>query len=151
MMGGLLAAVAIFAAVGQTDFGVRAPPASSSAPTGGGGSAKSFSCAVRYVNDGDTFRCSDGTRVRLSAIDAPEMPGSCRPGRACAPGNPHAAKAALERLIGGRTLRCEPGGASYNRVVAWCSAAGRDLSCAMVRAGHAVRLPQFDRAGRMCR
>jgi endonuclease YncB( thermonuclease family) len=139
----------------QTDWGVRTPigeaeaaqdsPPRAMAPKG------TFSCRVRYVTDGDTFRCADGTRVRLSSIDTPEMPGSCRPGRSCAPGDPYAAKAALERLIGGRTVRCEPAGVSYNRVAAWCSVGGVDLSCAMVRSGHAIRLPQFDIGGRLCR
>lgn len=139
----------------QTDWGVRTPPGEPEAAHGQRWSAAppkgSFSCAVRYVNDGDTFRCADGTRVRLSSIDTPEMPGACRPGRACAPGNPHAAKAALERLITGRTVRCEPVGMSYNRVAAWCSVGGVDLSCAMVRSGHAIRLPQHDRERRLCR
>lgn len=30
-------------------------------------------CIVTTVHDGDTLRCSDGTRVRLTGIDAPEM------------------------------------------------------------------------------
>jgi endonuclease YncB( thermonuclease family) len=139
----------------QTDWGVRTPPgelttvqesrASATEPKG------SFSCSVRYVTDGDTFRCADGTRVRLSSIDTPEMPGSCRPGRSCAPGDPYAAKATLERLIGGQTVHCEPVGMSYNRIAAWCSVGGVDLSCAMVRSGHAIRLSQYDRRGRLCR
>ena len=139
-------------AVQQSDFGIRTAPGESAAAAGRLPSrAAPFSCSVRYVTDGDTFRCSDGTRVRLSSIDTPEMPGSCRTGRACAPGDPHAAKAALERLIGGRTVRCEPVGKSYNRIAAWCSVGGTDLSCAMVRSGHAVRLPQFDKERRLCR
>lgn len=139
----------------QTDWGVRVPPGQQEAVQerrmGVTSCRRSFSCTVRYVTDGDTFRCSDGTRVRLSSIDTPEMPGSCRPGRDCAPGNPHAARAALERLIGGRTVQCEPVGMSYNRVAAWCSSNGIDLSCAMVRSGHAIRLPQHDRERRLCR
>ena len=138
----------------QTDWGVRTPPGS---PEGvgelsraGGASAGAFACKVRSVTDGDTFRCADGTRVRLSSIDTPEMPGACRAGRSCVPGDPYAAKAALERLIGGRTVRCERVGMSYNRVAAWCSVGGMDLSCAMVRSGHAIRLPQHDRVGRLC-
>jgi endonuclease YncB( thermonuclease family) len=110
----------------------------------------SFNCTVASVTDGDTFRCSNGVRVRLSAIDTPEMPGSCQPGRQCAPGDPYAAKAALARLISGKTVRCEPVGTSYNRVAAWCSVNGADLSCAMVRSGHAIRLSKYDR-GRLCR
>ncbi len=29
-------------------------------------------CAVAFVEDGDTFNCRDGTRVRLLMVDAPE-------------------------------------------------------------------------------
>lgn len=110
-----------------------------------------FLCAVAYVHDGDSLRCADGTRVRLHAIDTPEMPGACRPGRQCAPGDPYKAKAALEKIAAGKTLRCEKTGTSYNRVTAYCSANGVDLSCAMFRSGYAVRLPQFDRDRRLCR
>jgi endonuclease YncB( thermonuclease family) len=110
-----------------------------------------FNCVVSRVTDGDTFRCSDGTRVRLSSIDTPEMPGSCRPGRNCAPGDPFAAKAELQRLIAGKTVQCEPVGTSYNRIAAWCSVDGIDLSCAMYRGGYAIRLAQHDPIGRLCR
>lgn len=138
-----------------TDFGIRTPPGELPTEQGTGRSAKppkgTFLCGVQYVTDGDTFRCSNGARVRLSSIDTPEMPGSCRLGRACAPGDPYAAKAALQRLIGGRTVKCEPVGMSYNRVAAWCSVNGMDLSCAMVRNGHAIRLPKLDRERRLCR
>jgi endonuclease YncB( thermonuclease family) len=151
----MLPTFAVFLLAMQTDWGVRTPPV---APVTGQRSARSatepkgaFSCAVSYVTDGDTFRCANGTRVRLSSIDTPEMPGACRPGRSCAPGNPYAAKAALERLIGGRTVRCQPVGMSYNRVAAWCSVNGMDLSCAMIRNGHAVRLARFDQERRLCR
>lgn len=148
-----LAAAAMLLAL-QTDFGIRMPPGQEPlprrAPEGSNPKGR-FSCIVAYVTDGDTFRCSNGTRVRLAGIDTPEMPGSCRPGRACAPGNPHSAKAALQRLIGGRTVQCQPAGMSYNRVAAWCSVNGIDLNCAMVRTGHAVRLPQHDRQRRLCR
>jgi endonuclease YncB( thermonuclease family) len=40
---------------------------------------------------------------------------------------------------------------SYNRVAAWCSVNGMDLSCAMIRSGHAVRLAQHDKDRRLCR
>ena len=126
-------------------------PSARLVPTTGAASRGEFSCKVRSVTDGDTFRCADGTRVRLSSIDTPEMPGSCRLGRECAPGDPYAAKAALQALIAGRTVTCEPVGKSYNRIAAWCSADGQDLSCSMVRAGYAIRLPQHDPAGRLCR
>lgn len=96
-----------------------------------------FLCLVASVTDGDTFRCRDGTRVRMSGIDAPEL-GSCPPRRRCAPGNGQASKRFLERLISGRSVRCRRVGMSYNRVTAWCSVGGVDLSCRMVAAGYAV-------------
>lgn len=145
-----VAAVLLLSA--QTDFGVRpAPGAEPETRKVTLNRADTFACTVASVTDGDTFRCSNGTRIRLSSIDTPEMPGSCQPGRNCAPGNPYAAKAALARLIAGRTVQCEPVGKSYNRIAAWCSVGGQDLSCAMVRSGHAIRLPKFDREGRLCR
>lgn len=138
----------------RTNFGVRTPPASPEQtkwpdqPPTSTRRAAVFSCAVAYVHDGDTFRCTNGTRVRLSSIDAPEMPGACRPGRQCVPGDPFAAKAVLAGMIAGRTVRCEPVGTTYNRIAAWCSVAGRDLSCAMVRSGHAI--VRYERRRKVC-
>jgi micrococcal nuclease len=109
-----------------------------------------FLCASPSITDGDTVRCADGTRVRLAAVDAPEMFG-CRKGRTCAPGNGEKSKRVLAQLVGGRTLSCRASGLSYNRIVAWCSAGGQDLSCAMWRGGYAIRLEQFDPEHRMCR
>lgn len=103
-----------------------------------------FACAVVHVADGDTFTCADRTRVRLAAIDAPELPGHCRTGRACAPGDPFASKTALEALALGRKVKCEPVGTSYDRVVAWCRRGHTDLSCAQVRAGQAIRWYRYD-------
>ena len=154
MLQALTASTALLMAF-QTDWGARTPPDKSEVaqgPRSGATAPKGmFSCTVLYVTDGDTFRCTNGTRVRLPSIDTPEMPGSCRPGRHCAPGNPYAAKAALERLIGGRTVQCEPVGKSYNRIAAWCRVDGVDLSCAMVRGGYAIRLPKLDKGRRLCR
>jgi micrococcal nuclease len=109
-----------------------------------------FLCAAPTITDGDTVRCADGTRVRLAAVDAPEIT-ICRKGRTCAPGDGQPAKRALAQLVGGRNLSCRASGKSYNRVVAWCSAGGQDLSCAMWRGGYAIRLEQFDREQRLCR
>lgn len=110
-----------------------------------------FLCTVASVHDGDTLRCMDGTRIRLHAIDTPEMPGACRKGRKCAPGNPYRAKAALERLALRKTLRCEKTGMSYSRVTAYCSIDEVDISCAMVRSGHAIRVAKYDQQRRLCR
>ena len=47
-----------------------------------------FTCGSVSVLDGDTFTC-DGKRIRMAGIDAPELPGHCRTGRDCAPGDPY--------------------------------------------------------------
>jgi len=110
-----------------------------------------FICGSPSITDGDTLRCQDGTRVRLAAVDAPEI-GACPRHRACAPGHGEASKRVLAQLVGGRSLSCRRTGMSYNRVVAWCRPqGGEDLSCAMWRGGHAIRLEQYDREGRLCR
>lgn len=41
-----------------------------------------FACTVLSIHDGDTFRCReqvDGKpiKIRLAAVDTPEMPGAC--------------------------------------------------------------------------
>lgn len=77
--------------------------------------------------------------MRLYGIDAPEMPGSCRPGRACTPGDPYAARDYLRVLTGGRDVRCDQRDIDdYGRRVVRCTADGADIGCAMVAAGHAV-------------
>jgi micrococcal nuclease len=119
-------------------------------------SGQSFTCDVARILDGDTFVCASGVRVRLRAIDAPEMPGHCRRGRQCAPGDPYASKAALTRLAYRQTLTCIADGRTHDRVAAWCSVSGflrirRDLSCLQFRAGYAVREAKYDRDGRLCR
>ena len=101
--------------------------------------ASNVGCVNPTVLDGDTIRC--GTRrIRLSSIDAPELPGHCRPGRACTPGDPYASTNNLRSLIGGRAVSCRQMDTDhYGRVVARCSVHGRDLSCAQVDGGFAVQ------------
>lgn len=53
-----------------------------------------LSCSSVRVIDGDTFDCG-GIRIRMQGIDAPEMPGHCRPGRNCTVGDPWASTANL--------------------------------------------------------
>lgn len=77
--------------------------------------------------------------MRMHAIDAPEMPGACRPGRQCTPGDPYAARDYLRSLTRGRAVRCEEKDVdAYGRMVVRCTADGKDRGCAMVEAGHAV-------------
>lgn len=114
-------------------------------------SGERFECEVVRVSDGDTWLCSNGVKVRLRAVDAPELPGHCRKGRHCAPGDPFASKRALERLIAGRTVQCVADGRTWDRTAAWCSVDGVDLSCAQFRGGWAIHELPYDRQGRLCR
>jgi endonuclease YncB( thermonuclease family) len=66
------------------------------------------------------------------------MPGHCRPGRHCVAGNPVASRSYLQSLAGGAVTCRSEGIDHYGRTIARCKAAGTDLSCAMVKAKHAV-------------
>ena len=99
--------------------------------------AAALVCTSPRVVDGDTLRCA-GERVRLLGIDAPEMPGHCRQGRRCVPGDAAASRAHLIRLTKGKRVVCEWDRRDrYGRPVARCVASGTDLSCAMLASGHA--------------
>ncbi|KQX19366.1 MULTISPECIES: thermonuclease family protein [unclassified Sphingomonas] len=102
-----------------------------------------FICTAAVAIDGDTIRCHEPIgRVRLAAIDAPEMPGHCRRGRNCAPGDPVIARDVLTYLLGqldGKTVECEQVDADprrkgfqdtdrWGRPVARCIVDGKDLS-----------------------
>ena len=101
--------------------------------------AIAFICAAPVAVDGDTLRCRGQGLVRLLAIDAPELPGHCRAGRVCTPGDGAASTRALAGLIAGREVRCEARMRdNYGRLLARCSAGGADLSCRMVADGWAV-------------
>lgn len=102
------------------------------------GNRDTFTCKSPSVTDGDTVRCG-AARVRLASIDAPELPGHCRVGRICTPGDPWASSDHLRQVIGDRPLSCRRVDTDrYGRTVAFCSAGGTDLSCAQVTSGHAV-------------
>ena len=79
------------------------------------------------VMDGDTLRCGR-ERVRLLGIDAPELPGHCRPGRDCAPGDPFAATASLEEAATGELKIERVGVDCYGRMLAAVKGARGDLS-----------------------
>jgi hypothetical protein len=77
--------------------------------------------------DGDTLKCPEIGRVRLLGIDAPEMPGHCRKGRGCAPGDPQKSKAHLAKLIRGNVVISPVTRDRYGRTVAQAYSGGRTL------------------------
>lgn len=103
------------------------------------------------VTDGDTLRCGE-ERVRLLAIDAPELAGHCRPGRDCVEGDPLAATAALEAAVEGRALTIARFGQDrYGRTLAVVYADGASTSCAMIASGNAEYVSKWDRNGYVAR
>ena len=102
--------------------------------------AATFACSNPSHHDGDAIRCAgEGKAMRLYGIDAPEMPGACRPGRDCTPGDPYAAREQLAALTRGRSVTCEQVDTDhYGRRIVRCSANGVDLGCSMVASGRAV-------------
>ena len=121
-------------------------PAQAAAPV----RAYDFECDVAYVNDGDTLRCEDGTRVRFHAISARETDGTCSPGHPCSPASAGESRAVLERLAGSR-ITCVQTGKSYERVTAIChNISGVEINCAMVRSGAAVVWDRYNRQRAIC-
>jgi micrococcal nuclease len=99
--------------------------------------------------DGDSLSCLvpplSRVHLRLNGIDSPELPGHCRAGRQCAPGDPVAAKANLARLIDGRTVHwTDLGTDRYGRTIAAARVGHRDLSCAQLIGKYAIYKPRWD-------
>jgi micrococcal nuclease len=91
------------------------------------------SCTVQRISDGDTFRCTDGRRVRLIGIDSPEL----RQG----PFGPRARKALLALLPPGDTVRLETDASEtdrYSRQLAYVWTGDSMVNEVMVRNGWAV-------------
>jgi endonuclease YncB( thermonuclease family) len=124
----LLAAAALFVLFALVTFGVGARE-----------TGPVFSCASTTVTDGDTFRCGK-LRIWLYGIDAPELPGHCRTGRRCTPGDPYASTRNLAALLYRGNVECRTiDHDRYGRIVADCSADRVDLSCSQLAGGFAVR------------
>lgn len=115
-------------------------------PAGAHGAARPFYEAALQdcrIVDGDTIRCGS-ERIRLLGIDAPELPGHCRPGRRCAPGDPFASTASLAEAIAGRLRAHRVGQDRYGRTLALVSGGRGDLSCWQVSRGRALYKPNWD-------
>lgn len=92
-------------------------------------SAPPFCCIVNRVHDGNgPLWCSNGIRVRIAGVQAPDFK-NVSPCRAADPRRNNyrcddaAAKRSqqiVEGLVPHTTLRCEPAGESYSRIVARC-------------------------------
>lgn len=130
---GALFVVQQFTGGGQISTGIEAEQGVAARSANRAGD---ISCHSPYIIDGDTLECG-GHRIRLASIDAPEL-SPCTQGRRCTPGDPHASKAYLQSISRGAVSCRSTDTDRYGRTVALCDAGGKDLSCAMVAAGHAV-------------
>lgn len=101
-----------------------------------------LTCALVAI-DGDTLRCGR-ERIRLLAIDAPELPGHCRRGRRCVTGDPVASTRSLRSRLPGRAMIYRTGQDRYGRTLARVKVNGVDLSCYQLRAGAAAYRRKWD-------
>jgi endonuclease YncB( thermonuclease family) len=102
---------------------------------------------VPRVLDGDTLEV-DSKRVRLYALDAPEIKQSCTTASGAEYRCGLMAKAALEKkLSGGKIVNCSPKKSldKYGRLVAVCSivGTGEDINAWLVREGYAVAYERY--------
>lgn len=121
---------------------------------------KTFSCTPTAVWDGDgPIWCAEGPKIRIAGVAAREMDGSCQSNHPCPSVSAVEARNRLVQLLGGsrgtlstghvrvrsETMRCiSEGSAGGSRTAAWCySPAFGDLSCAVVRAGGAMRWARY--------
>ena len=119
-----------------------------------------FTCTPVAVWDGDgPIWCAEGPKIRIAGVAAREMDGRCSPGQPCPAVNAIEARDRLVRLLGGARgahseghvkvraapMRCSSdGSAGGSRTAAWCTSPEfGDLSCAVVRAGGAVRWSRY--------
>lgn len=98
-------------------------------------------CQAPRAVDGDTIRCANlPASVRLLGIDAPELPGHCRRGRVCTPGDGQASTRKLAQLLRTGTVWVTPAGHDrYARILARVRIGTIDASCHQIATGAAVR------------
>jgi endonuclease YncB( thermonuclease family) len=111
-----------------------------------GGDAKTETVRGCFVTDGDTIRCGD-ERIRLLGIDAPELPGHCRQGRECTPGDGYASGDSLKEAMIGDLRINRIGQDRYGRTLAMVSGSNGDLSCWQLERGKAIYKAEWDNGG----
>ena len=95
------------------------------------------------INDGDSITLA-AERIRLRGLDAPELNQVCRRQGAEYPCG-RRAREALVDLIDGRPVACAGWERDrYARLLASCTAGGRDINRMMVESGWAVAYGQFE-------
>ena len=121
---------------------------------------QTFRCTPTLVWDGDgPVFCAEGPKLRIAAVAAREMDGTCRRNQPCPRLSAIEARDRLVKIFGGSrgttrdghiivrsaTMTCRSdGSAGGSRTAAWCvSPVFGDLSCAVVRAGGALRWPRY--------
>ena len=102
------------------------------------------------VTDGDTIRCG-AERIRLLGIDGPEMPGHCRAGRDCAPGDPFRSKVSLSDAMAPKMGIERMGTDRYGRTLAMVTGPDGDLSCWQLKHRQAIYKPRWDDGGEVAR
>jgi endonuclease YncB( thermonuclease family) len=110
--------------------------------------ASSAPVAACRIVDGDTLNC-DGERVRLLGIDAPELPGHCRQGRACVAGDPFASADSLSAGLVPPLSINRVGVDRYGRTLALVRGRRGDLSCWQLRQRAAIYRADWDNDGRV--
>lgn len=126
-------------------FALAAIFAASRNPAHGAPTVNSSTC---LAIDGDTIVCRVGferVHLRLNGIDAPELPGHCRKGRHCAPGDPSASKANMAAMVTGKRVHwIDLGTDKYGRTIAEVKVGRLDVQCAQLKGGFAIYKPRWD-------
>ena len=90
------------------------------------------------LSDGDSFRLGD-QRYRLQGIDAPELHQDCKDSHGKNWPCGSRARSELRRLIGTHPVECKAITIDrFGRILATCTAGGKDLAEEMVRSGYAT-------------